>query len=479
MQFAYQIAEDIASGRQTCESLVIQCLERIEADNIKGRKLQALISVCPKDIVLALAKQRDTEVRSGKSQGPLHGVPIVIKDAIVTGPELGMTNTAGTEVIKAMKAKRNSDIVDRLLEAGLIILGKSNMTELCGLKDASTPMGYSTVGGQTLSTFRQEGLSEKDQPIAGGSSSGSAVSIAAGFVPLAIGSETSGSNVFPASVSDVYGLTLSAGRVSTTGIWRISNSFDRIGVMAGCPGDLRKLAEVICSDSIIVRDQVSLGDNLNFKVGVLDPTWGTWGQEWKQKWEKQKEPYEAFVKSLEAICERVVYPLHLDEPNHLNLSGNGLHQVALYECNTVVKGYLDQFENGGVTDMAAIVQWNKDHAELAMPKEHPGQSMLEDCLKLSTQMTPEIHRETIDQVKNLAGPKGVEKVMHEMGIDLIVSNSDATLVSYAAWLGWPIATIPTGWRKENGQPCGVFVLARANQEDLLLKFMQAVRDSQT
>ena len=170
-------------------------------------------------------------------------------------------------------------------------------------RDKETPMGYSTVGGQTLSPFRREGVAEEDQPVihpsvrgfkstdewqtAGGSSSGSAVSIAAGLVPLALGTETGGSNVYPASASAVHAMTLPKGEVSTDGVFRISDSFDRIGLMAGCTRDLDLLREVLTGKKgHHCGGHENEGRTEKFKVGVADIIYGLYGDNGAEaKWD--------------------------------------------------------------------------------------------------------------------------------------------------------------------------------------------------
>lgn len=189
----------------------------------------------------------------------------------MTHPSLSLPTTAGAAALQTFTATRSAPLVERLLAAGLIILGKGNLTEFCGLKSENTPIGYSAVGGQTLSPYRDPQLAEPDQPVCGGSSSGPAVSIAAGFVPLAIGTETGGSNVFPASCNGLYGLTLPHGAVDMSGVQRISELADRIGLMARDPRDLEVLAEIL-TDEDTVRDDAGWE---GLSIGILDSEWGT------------------------------------------------------------------------------------------------------------------------------------------------------------------------------------------------------------
>jgi amidase len=151
-------------------------------------------------------------------------------------------------------------------------------------------MGWSAQGGQTLSAYRRDDLLEQDQPWCGGSSSGPAVSIRAGFAPLGIGTETGGSNVFPASLSGLYGLTLPHGSVPVDGVFRISETFDRIGLMARDPRDLASLVKAVVTPRVDENLTESLEDHVvppdsswdALSIGVFDSEWGTDpGSKWK------------------------------------------------------------------------------------------------------------------------------------------------------------------------------------------------------
>lgn len=142
-------------------------------------------------------------------------------------------------------------------------------------------MGWSAYGGQTLSAYRREGLPEEDQPSCGGSSSGPAVSITAGFAPLGIGTETGGSTVFPASLAGLFALTLPHNSVPIDGVCRISKTFDRIGLMARDPRDLSLMARALVrSDEYLTKplqEHAAPSENLwsALSIGVLDSEWGT------------------------------------------------------------------------------------------------------------------------------------------------------------------------------------------------------------
>ena len=241
---AARLRQLLESHESTSVEIVSTYLDQISKHNTDGLKLRALISVAPREIALSTAKRLDDERKNGKIRGPLHGIPIIVKDAITTGPELGMDTTAGSLVFAGTKTKKNAAVIEQLLENGLIVLGKANLTEFCGLKDKARTPGWSARGGQTLSAYRRPGgLEEKEQPTCGGSSAGSGVGVSAGFAPLALGTDTAGSNVYPASVAGLYGMNPTKGGVAGEGVFGLSRVFDCVGGMARTVEDLEALVE--------------------------------------------------------------------------------------------------------------------------------------------------------------------------------------------------------------------------------------------
>jgi amidase len=252
-------------------------LSQIERHNKARLKLQALISVAPRQLAIERAQLLDDERKAGKTRSPLHGIPIVLKDAIVTHASLGMPTTAGSKAFLSAKANHNAVVVDKLLDAGLIILAKANLTEFCGLVGPTMMPGYSSAGGQTISAYVRGGI-EKDETIAGhsgpgGSSTGSAVAVSAGFAPLAIGTETSGSVIMPASRAGLYAMKLTVGSSPCEGVFRICKTFDSLGPMAMTAEDLELLVDIILErkgpESEHLKKAVPVQKGL--KVGFVDP----------------------------------------------------------------------------------------------------------------------------------------------------------------------------------------------------------------
>jgi amidase len=162
-------------------------------------------------------------------------------------------------------------------------------------------------------------------------------------------------------------------------------------------------------------------------------------------------------------------------------------QLQVYEHANVLQDFLQSYEpDENVKDLASLIKWNEDNAAIAMPdrmspsqdlsrahirSDHPGQSTLIAAAKSS--MTPELHAQTIAHCRNVAGTEGLQKLMDENDLDLIISNSDSQLVGYAAWLGWPIGTFPVGALQSNGQRWGGFVVGREGKENSILRFFSA------
>ncbi|KAI1420240.1 amidase signature enzyme [Xylaria sp. FL1777] len=473
---AADLQQRLQSGELTSVRLVGDFLDQISAHNHDGMCLNALISVLPRSRALETAKRLDDERAQGRTRSPLHGIPIIIKDCIVTDPELGMPTTVGSHVFSKQKATRNAPVVEQFLENGLIILGKGNMTEFLGLKSDNTPIGWSAVGGQTLSAHRNPDFDEKDQPTCGGSSSGSATAVAAGFSPLSIGTETSGSLVYPASCCGLYGMKLTPGSASTEGVFKLSNTFDGLGVLGRTPKDLALLTEIIFN-----KDRRDILGPKTLASALENPAWGelgigivasTWGiPHTMDKWSGSdvKSLYETVPVRLKDLGAKVEYPLDIPDGAALKYGEDSLVTAAYSEFPKRVEEFILNFEdNAGLKSLSDVIRWNDEHPE-ALPAPYITQTEL--IRSRDSNMSEDRHQEVCRELRRLVVDGDLGKLMKEKGLDIIVAPSDSTLVSYSACAGWPIATVPLGRTESNGQPFGLFILARENREDTLLKFM--------
>ncbi|KAF4970073.1 hypothetical protein FSARC_2819 [Fusarium sarcochroum] len=474
---AHELQAKLEAEEITSVELVGLFLEQIERHNYR---FNAVISTAPSEIAIARAEELDKERKAGQVRGKLHGIPVIVKDAVVTDASLGMITTAGSHAIATLKAKRNASCITKMLEAGMVILGKGNMTEFCGLKSNNTPVGWSAYGSQTLSPYRRDDLEEEHQPTAGGSSSGPAVSILAGFSPLGIATETTGSTVYPSSTNGLYGMKPSPDSIDNDGLWKLSDSFDGVGVMARDPTDLAALIELLLKPEVLAKlpeggHEASLKKNWQgLRIGMVDINWGSPGEASKSKWSRSdvKASYEQAAKKIGELADKVIYPLDIPQADVLTYNGRDLGKIAYYEYSEEIRKFLLNFHpDSKVDSLKGLVEWNKEHADIELPEPYNTQTELIACLEPN--MTAKEHTETLAALRRLATTDGMGKWMDDHDIDIILSNSDSTLVTFAACAKWPIGTVPLGNAAKNDQPFGLFALAREGREDILLHFMSA------
>lgn len=262
----------LAQGTLTSSSLVQACRKQI-AD--RNGYLHAVICISPK--ASQYAEQLDKERQAGQIRGPLHGIPILLKDNIATEPSLGMDTTSGTFALAGSRPRASADVAERLIQAGAIILGKANMTEW--YRAQTVAGGWSAVGGQTQSAVTSQAFDPFDASTAcantSGSSSGSAVSVSAGFAPAAIGTETVGSLIMPADRAGLYTIKPTIGIVSQNGTVPISKLCDSAGPMAKSANDVAMLMEFLVDrEKAQVTDGMYLsaadGEWGDVKIGVVD-----------------------------------------------------------------------------------------------------------------------------------------------------------------------------------------------------------------
>ncbi|MEP6712530.1 MAG: amidase [Ferruginibacter sp.] len=216
-----ELQKKMKSGEYTSHAITQMYLDRIAQIDKSGPKLNAVIELNPD--ALAIADAMDAERKNGKIRGPLHGIPVLVKDNIDTGDK--MQTTAGALALEGNIAKKDAFIVNKLREAGAVLLGKTNLSEWANFRSTSSCSGWSSRGGQTKSPYILD-----HNPC--GSSAGSGVAVAANLCVVAIGSETDGSITCPASVNNLVGIKPTVGLLSRSGIIPISATQDTAGPLA-------------------------------------------------------------------------------------------------------------------------------------------------------------------------------------------------------------------------------------------------------
>ncbi|KAK9424991.1 putative Amidase signature domain-containing protein [Seiridium unicorne] len=415
-------------------------------------QVHAFISLAPRDVVLQTAASLDHERRQGK-------------DCFVTEASLGMDTTAGTYEFIGAKPKKNGAIVQKLIDAGLIILGKTNMTvssqvtnfrwwltvqELHGMKMIMTP-GRSAAGGQTLSPY--VGDIEKGEVILGhsspgGSSTGSAVAIASGFSPLAMGAETIGSIVTPSARAAL-----------------MTDTFDSPGPMAKSPADLGCLTSTLLDQKF---ESLAIEAGHNAKIGFLSPKTWVLGPGMCRQHEGTAEQ----MASLSSRGFKTKYPAELPTAEALSLDGtDAIMPIAFSEFRDIgIPEFIQSFEECAIKDLAALIKFNGANQDRALPPPDTDQDLFIKALE-STKS-----EERLGYLRTGLREKArhiVDKALADQDLDLIAAPTDSALAIYAAAAGYPSANVPLGQLKYNNRPFGLCLMTRANEEEKMLRFMLA------
>ena len=237
------IVAALASGRVTATALTTGYLARIEAYDRAGPVLNSVREFNPDALTIA-GKLDDTKPSVKR---PLAGIPILVKDNVATGDK--QATTAGSLALEGARAKNDATVVKQLRDAGAVILGKANLTEFANMLAIDMPSGYSSLGGQVKSPYAPTLMDERGIPVVspGGSSSGSAVAVAAGLCAASVGTETSGSLLHPASQNGLVTVKPTVGLISRAGILPISHSQDTAGPMTRTVRDAAMLLNVLAA----------------------------------------------------------------------------------------------------------------------------------------------------------------------------------------------------------------------------------------
>ncbi|EED24654.1 amidase, putative [Talaromyces stipitatus ATCC 10500] len=469
----------LEAGQTTTVDIVDAYLAQIERHNKTGLKLRAIISTASREAVLSRAAKLDTERLNGKIRSALHGIPIIIKDAIVTSKALGMPTTAGAFAFKEAYGKRNAPIVELLIQSGLVIIGKASMTEFCGLKATCITAGWSAVNGQTQSAYIVGGFREDDlfcgRSGPGGSSSGSGVGVSAGFAPLSVGTETGGSICMPANRAGLYSMTATLGTVPTDGLFTLSRSFDGLGGMTKSPEDLEMLMNILLSTQ--ARDELPLKWE-DISVGFVDPmVWNAFGfQKFRDEGVERQilDEYEWARTQIAQRGAKIAYPVKLPSMNDLRYEEKSVsHSVSFFEFPRQFEKFCVELYDPEVSSVPELVEFNNKNAAHAMPEPHTDQTDLIQTLEST--MTDETASAAKAHGKLLAGSQGIDAALTENKIDVIIGPGDCEICAVAALAGSPKAMVPMSRLKGSaglGQPQGLMIIGGAGSESKMFQFMK-------
>ena len=464
----------MAAGRFTARRLAEAYLARIAAVD---PKLRSVLEVNPD--ALAIADALDAERREKGPRGPLHGIPVLLKDNVATADR--METTAGSLALLGVRPPRDAFLVGRLRAAGAVILGKTNLSEWANIRSSHSSSGWSARGGQTRNPYALD-----RNPC--GSSSGTGVAVAANLAAVGVGTETDGSIVCPSSANGLVGVKPTVGLVSRTGVVPISASQDTAGPMARTVADAAALLGAMAG--VDPADPATAGsrgrapadyaafldaDGLRgARIGVA-----------RKKLFGSSEGVDRLMEEAVAEMRRrgavIVDPAdipHLGEYDEAEL------EVLLYELKDGLARYLPAFAPGApVRTLEDVIAFNRNHRDREMP--YFGQDLFEKAAQKGP-LTDRAYRRARSRSRRLAGPEGLLAVMDRHRLDAVVAptggpawvtdlvNGDHFVVGSstpAAVAGTPAITVPAG--QVFGLPVGITFMGRPWSEATLLRLAYA------
>lgn len=442
-----ELQDWMASGRLTSRELTQAYLARIRDLN---PLLHAVIETNP--LAVALAARLDIERRWGWVRGPLHGIPIIVKDNIATGDT--MQTTAGSLALVNSRVPCDAPLVRQLRDAGAVILGKANLSEWANFRGYGSYNGWSARGGFTRCPY----LLSND-PL--GSSSGSAVSAAAGFSAAAVGTETDGSIMAPSDHNHVFGLKPTVGLISGRGIIPIAHSQDTAGPIARTVTDAAILLGAIKDGWGDYRTCLRRGSLNGARIGVdmkyfQDPFWG-----FPDTWPIMAQVLDAMEKLGATLIEVNTDPSFLMNNDEWN--------VLLYEFKVQIAEYLATLRHTQERTLADLIAFDIKHCPQEM--KYFGQEIFEAADATSGDLTDPIYTAARAGCIENARVNGIDGWLASANppLDVLVAPTWSWLYSVAAVAGYPSTSLPVGFL-DDGSPVGFCMISGAWQEAKLLAY---------
>jgi len=494
-----QLQAEMASGRLTSEDLTREYIARIKALDQSGPGVNAVIELNPD--ALRLARQADMLRRRGVVLGPLHGIPVLLKDNIDTGDS--MQTTAGSFALAGAPAPRDSTVAANLRAGGAVILGKTNLSEWANFRSFESISGWSGRGGQTNNPY---GINRNPC----GSSSGSGAAASANFTTVSLGTETDGSVVCPGNANGVVGLKPTVGLTSRAGVVPISHTQDTVGIHARTVADAAVTLGVIQSRSSDGRDAATGGVPLGWQgtgktrpnlptdyTHFLDPN-GLHGARlgltrmglngFDPSVPTPPQVLDAFEAAVSALSAAGATVIDLDAAGFTFASAGGEFLVLLFDFRNDVASYFGTRVGVPVAggNLQSAIDFNNAHADVEMPFFN--QDIFDFANSLAPgpdDPQPAFGGLTYNQalaIDHNAGVNGIDAAISQFHLDAVVSATDnpawATDLLYgdhfifgtsglAAGPGYPIVQVPAGM--VFGVPLGISFFGSAFSEPKLIK----------
>ncbi|HMC76111.1 MAG TPA: amidase [Vicinamibacterales bacterium] len=459
---AAQLQAWMTSGRYTARQVAEMYLRRIEDVDRAGPTLRSVIELNPD--ALAIADALDAERKAGRVRGPMHGIPVLIKDNIDTADR--MMTTAGSLALEGAKPARDAALVAQLRAAGAVILGKTNLSEWANFRSTHSTSGWSGRGGQVRNPYALD-----RNPC--GSSSGTGAAIAANLAAIGVGTETDGSIVCPSGANALVGIKPTLGLVSGAGIIPISHSQDTAGPMARTVADAALLLGVMASPARDFSASLDAGALKGARIGVA------------------RKQYFGYSDATDRLIERAIADMKAqgavivdpaDIPSASQMDACEM-EVLLFEFKADLNKYLAALASSPVRSLAEIIAFN----EREKPREMPyfGQELLRRAEKKGPLTSP-AYRAAAAKCRRLARAGGIDLVLRRHRLDAIVAptgspawttdlvNGDhftGASSTPAAVAGYASITVPAG--DAFGLPVGVSFIGGSGSDAKLIAMAYA------
>ena len=441
------LREKLTSGKYTSEQLVQLYLKRIEAIDKNGPQLNSVIEINPDAVTIAITM--DKELKAGKSRGPLHGIPVLIKDNIDTADK--MQTTAGSLAMAGNIASKDAFVVQKLREAGAIIIGKTNLSEWANFRSTQSCSGWSSRGGQTKNPYILD-----HNPC--GSSAGSGTAVSANLCVVAVGTETDGSIVCPASVNGIVGIKPTVGLVSRSGIIPISKTQDTAGPMARTVTDaailLGAMAAIDQDDVVTLESKGRAQKDYTTFLDINALKGKRIGIEKKPQGDN-KYINALLEDAIDLLKKQGAIIVEIDYIEKFEALGQAEFEVLQYEFKEGLNSYLAS-ANAKVKNLTEVINFNINNEDKAMPyfKQETLESSNEkkglndkkylEALKVSFEGSKDILK-TVFEENKLDAICGIT-MGPACSIDMIYGDrwGGYSLTSPAATSGYPHITVPNG-----------------------------------
>jgi amidase len=455
------LSRRLDSGELSVRRLAEMHLERIAAIDQAGPSLRSVIEVNPD--WEEIADLLDRERRDGRVRGPLHGIPVMVKDNIDTGDR--MQTTAGSLALLGAPAPADAPLVARLRAAGMLLLGKTNLSEWANFRSSRSSGGWSARGRQC----RNPHVLDRSPC---GSSSGSAVAVAAGLIPVAVGTETDGSIICPSSANGVVGIKPAVGLVSRQGIIPISRTQDSAGAHARHVRDAALLLGALADVPSDFTVNLDAGALRGRRLGVL------------------REPYTGYSEHTDKVHEAALLCLRdlgaelieveISTTKAMRADERKVEATVMqHEFKAGIDSYLAGRLGIGPRSLADLIRFNQEHAAEEMP--YFRQEIFEACQARSGLDSAD-YLSALAESRRLARADGIDATLDRHRLDALVApsrspawvidqiNGDRVLggsTQPSAMAGYPIVTVPSGMAFDC-LPLGLAFFARPGSEALLL-----------